>query len=131
MMRRKPKPAAGDVRSIEDGVFGARPVLPEGLALLALAAPLAPPPPVRVKVRLLARIRPKRHKAPVPAGGRFESVRASEGWRETFPGGRCKTLAVDDEGSPEGGRRRRLPRRHGSAASGRRRPNTWSVWDVP
>ena len=97
MMRRKTKPAAGDVRSIEDGVFGARPVLPEGLALPALAAPLAPPPPVRVKARLPARIRPKRQKAPVPAGGQFESVRASEGWRENFPGGRCKTLGVDDE----------------------------------
>lgn len=97
MTRRKTKPAAGAVRSTEDGVFGARSVLPEGLALLALAAPLAPSAPVRVKARLLARIRPKRQKAPVPAGGRFESVRASEGWRETLPGVRCKTLSVDDK----------------------------------
>lgn len=100
MTRRKTKPAAGAARPTEDGVFGAMPVLPEGLALLALAAPIAAPP-ARVKARLLARIRAERQKAPaptaaVPAGWRFESARTSEGWRETFPGVRFKTLSVDD-----------------------------------
>jgi hypothetical protein len=73
------------------------PVRPEGLALPALAALIAPPPPARVKAGLLARIRAKRQKALVPAGGRFESARGSEGWRETFPGGRYKTRPGDDE----------------------------------
>lgn len=99
MIRRKTKPAAGAVRPTEDGGGGAMPVRPEGLALLARAAPITPPPPARVKAGLLARIRAKRQKAPapVPAGGRFESARASVGWRETFPGGRYKTRSGDDE----------------------------------
>ena len=105
MTRRKNKPAAGAARPAEDGVFGAVPVLPEELALLALAAPVATPPPARVKARLLARIRAERQKAPapapapaaaVPAGWRFVSARTSEGWRESFPGVRFKTLSVDD-----------------------------------
>jgi len=33
----------------------------------------------------------------VVAGWRFESASAAEGWRETFPGVRFKTLSVDDQ----------------------------------
>ena len=98
MTRRKTKPVAGSAQPAGGDVFGASAVLTETVALLALAAPVAAAPVARVKARLLARIRAEQKKAPsaVPAGWRFESARASEGWRETFPGVRFKTLSVDD-----------------------------------
>jgi hypothetical protein len=68
-------------------------------AKLALAAPVAAAPAPRVKELLLARIRASRAPATAaaPAGWRFESATAADGWRATrLPGVRFKTLSIDE-----------------------------------
>jgi len=106
MNRKKTKTVARRVSGVERALFeaGTKEYLPAEVALLACAAPAVPGPSAKVKRALLERIRAtKETKATkatpataVPAGGRFESARAAEGWRETFPGVRFKTLSVDD-----------------------------------
>ena len=100
MTRKKSKPAPRPVRRSAPEPWGAGGPLAEAAALLAWAAPAVAAPAAQVKTRLLARIRAVRSgaapAAAVPAGWRFESARAAEGWRETFPGVRFKTLSVDD-----------------------------------
>lgn len=64
-------------------------------ARLALGAPVAAAPSPRVRAQLLARARESVRTT--PAGWRFESMQASEGWRTAgFPGVRAKTLSVDE-----------------------------------
>ena len=64
-------------------------------ARLALGAPVAAAPSPRVRRLLLARVRAAVQTP--PAGWRFESVAAGEGWRSAgFPGVRAKTLSVDE-----------------------------------
>lgn len=102
MNRKKTKTA---VRRIPGGGgaslgSGEKDVLSAEVALLAWAASAVPGPSAKVKRALLTRIRatpatPSRA-AVAPAGWRFESARAAEGWRETFPGVRFKTLSVDE-----------------------------------
>ncbi len=82
-------------------VSGEEPAWSKEEAALAWAAPAAPAPSAKVKTQLLARIRATQTAAPtaaaaVPAGWRFESARTEEGWRETFPGVRFKTLSIDE-----------------------------------
>lgn len=91
-MSAKPKKSAAE--GAENSFAGAG-------ALLALAAPRGAEPPPQIKERLLARIRAAQAGAearpPAPAGFRFESVHAAEGWRAgRFPGVRFKTLSVDE-----------------------------------
>jgi quercetin dioxygenase-like cupin family protein len=104
MTHKKTKPVArrGRLLQTEAAVFvpEANGMLPADVALLALAARPAPAPSAKVKQHLLARVRATQVK-PIAAvnevaGWRFESARAAEGWRETFPGVRFKTLSVDD-----------------------------------
>lgn len=102
MTRKKKKPSPSSARLPAEDVFAspAGGLLAEKVALLALAAPDAPAPSAKVKAQLLARIRATKRPEPkpvaVPAGWRFESTQSAEGWRETFPGVRFKTLSVDD-----------------------------------
>jgi anti-sigma factor ChrR (cupin superfamily) len=64
-------------------------------ARIALGAPVAAAPSPRVRAQLLARVRASLRTP--PAGWRFESVAAGEGWRSAgFPGVRAKTLSVDE-----------------------------------
>lgn len=70
--------------------------LGETAARLAFAAEATMPSP-GVKERLLARIRAQKAAAAAPAGWRFESANAVEGWRAApFPGVRLKTLSIDE-----------------------------------
>jgi quercetin dioxygenase-like cupin family protein len=67
-------------------------------ALLALAATESRPPSPRVRSALLRRIRASNRPAAAapPAGWRFESAQAEDGWRGgRIPGVRFKTLSVD------------------------------------
>lgn len=107
MKRKKNKTAARRVPAGGSLPFemGAKGLLPAKVALLACAAPAVPGPSAKVKRALLERIRATKVAAATPtpaiaiavaAGWRFESARAAEGWRETFPGVRFKTLSVDD-----------------------------------
>lgn len=99
MTRKKTIPASRPVRPPTAELLGASvsAALTEEAAALAWATPVAPMPSASVKTRLLARIRASRAAAPtVLPGWRFESARTAEGWRETFPGVRFKTLSVDD-----------------------------------
>ncbi len=64
-------------------------------ALLALAAPLLPPPP-RVKEQLLARVRLAAAAPPATPAWRFEPVGGAEGWVPLpFPGVRMREVTVD------------------------------------
>lgn len=103
MTRKKQKTVSPPAPS---AVRGEDPLLPSGAAglseaaaLLAWSAPVVPAPSAKVKAQLLARIRDSKLKTvkPVPEGWRFLSASVAEGWRETFPGVRFKTLSVDDE----------------------------------
>lgn len=102
-MRKKIPSAAHPVRRSPESLLGATAAAPlsEVEARLALAAPAVPAPSARVKANLLERIRAAKAPAALaPAtlpGWKFESARAAEGWRETFPGVRFKTLSVDDQ----------------------------------
>lgn len=107
MTRKKTKPTSRPVHApaSREPLAGSA-ALSEEAALLALASPAVRAPSAKVKAALLARIREskiaaaKSDAAPItpaiPKGWRFESARAAEGWRETFPGVRFKTLSVDD-----------------------------------
>ena len=101
MTRKKSKSTSRPARRPATELLGASAAgaLTEETAALAWATPVAPVPPARVKAQLLARIRAsKATTAPaVPPGWRFESARTADGWRETFPGVRFKTLSVDDQ----------------------------------
>ncbi|MCX6955561.1 MAG: cupin domain-containing protein [Verrucomicrobia bacterium] len=101
MTRKKTKPAPRPARSTDGELLGASTAgaLAEDTARLALAAPVVAAPSASVKTQLLARIRAAKaagSAAAVPAGWRFESANTAEGWRETFPGVRFKTLSVDE-----------------------------------
>ena len=79
---------------------GGADALSEAAAALAWAAPVEAAPSPQVRARLLARVRADKataSPAPVRPGWRFASAQTAEGWRETFPGVRFKTLSVDDE----------------------------------
>lgn len=102
MTRKKTKPTSRLVRrpATTEPLAGSA-ALSEDAALLALAAPAVRAPSAKVKTALLERIRASKAASAAPAammpdGWRFESARAAEGWRETFPGVRFKTLSVDD-----------------------------------
>jgi anti-sigma factor ChrR (cupin superfamily) len=100
MNRKKTKTAARRDPEVERAPFGsgATEFLPREVALLAYVAPAVPGPSAKVKRHLVERIRATKA-APataVPVGWRFESARAAEGWRQTFPGVRFKTLSIDE-----------------------------------
>lgn len=102
-MPKKTQPAARPARRSPESLLGSAAAarLSEAEARLALAAPPVAAPSAQVKTRLMERIRAaKAPVSPAPAllpGWRFESARTAEGWRESFPGVRFKTLSVDDE----------------------------------
>ncbi len=105
MTHRKTKPQSRSVKTAAVEEFNSAALLPEVVALLALAAPRQPKPAARLKQALLAGIRAGRAVAPskpvvsqgpaAPAGWRFESVKAAEGWLVAMPGIRFKPLSVD------------------------------------
>ncbi len=107
-MPKKTKPSSRQARRTATELLGASEATPlsEMEALLALGVP-ADTPSERVKAALMARVRAAKAATktvgttatvpPVPAGWRFDSTRAEEGWRQTFPGVRFKTLSVDDQ----------------------------------
>jgi quercetin dioxygenase-like cupin family protein len=94
MTRKQSKPVTSSRLPADAEVFGAA-ALSEDVAALALAAPAAVPSP-KIKGQLMARIQAERKSQAVSAGWRFESARTADGWRQTFPGVRFKTLSVDD-----------------------------------